>query len=436
MTSAFSSPLSASRTWPLRGLVLALSLWTGAAAASQTLRLPSVCVASVTPFLDNRPTGRLQRPGTSGRAAPRQLADRALDTATRHLGSRSSRKPTQTSGRSSRSSHLRSSSLQPHKARVALSGQNAVGQAFADHAGQHFVESVPVAQLSLVESERLPIAVAGQMEWCHGHVGAFERALQERPEILQSVRMDAASDVPVDVVNPFVEVPQTQRVITRKGIGEDMGTGLDILAHVMDQSVVVHIGNTPSANFPTALKQALNDGFAHSATASDLPFALASVHVPRLPADEGFIYFHFASQFSKCASFHRKPDAVEHEPRRFLSYLQRSGKLATADPVLRVSDAPNGDEPLVQPERAVLEDRADLHAKLLAAILGFALEHRPGPDDPDLVTATLRAGDSTVWPLRPEHGFKASFRIREVTYSTKQTLRCFIHSLDFSTLSR
>jgi hypothetical protein len=42
-----------------------------------------------------------------------------------------------------------------------------------------------------------------------------------------------------------------------------------------------------------------------------------------------------------------------------------------ADPVLAVGDQPHGDEPLVERDRGVLEDRPDLDAELLLA--GLAL---------------------------------------------------------------
>jgi hypothetical protein len=306
-------------------------------------------------------------------------------------------------------------SLQPHKARVVFSNQDAVGKPLADHGMQHVIESFAVAHFPVVVPECLLIDVARQVEGCHGHVGAFERALEQRPEILQAVRVDAASDVFGDVIDPLVEVSKTQCVITRKGIGEDMRSGSTLSRTFVHERVVIHVGNTFSPHFPAAFQQPLDNCLAHGTTPFDFPFSLAFVHVPGLPADECFIDFDLAGQLSKRARLHCKPDTVKHEPRRFLSYFQCPGQFTRADAILRVSNAPDGDEPLVETKGTVLEDRADLHAELLAAILGLALQERPGPDDPDLVCTTFRTDDFAVWPLSREHGFKARFWIREVT---------------------
>jgi hypothetical protein len=48
------------------------------------------------------------------------------------------------------------------------------------------------------------------------------------------------------------------------------------------------------------------------------------------------------------------------EPRGLLCYADRAMNFVTADPILAIGDHPDSSEPLVQPERAVLKDGADL----------------------------------------------------------------------------
>src|SRR5579859_2595867 len=68
----------------------------------------------------------------------------------------------------------------------------------------------------------------------------------------------------------------------------------------------------------------------------------------------------------------READAMQHEPRRFLSDLEVAGNLVAADAVFAIHDEPDGSKPFVERDRRILEYGAALHAELLVAIFVHA----------------------------------------------------------------
>lgn len=125
--------------------------------------------------------------------------------------------------------------------------------------------------------------------------------------------------------------------------------------------------------------------------------------------------------------FHRQPDTVKHEPCCRLADAKGAVKLQATDAVLAISNGPDGDEPLIETERAIFKDRPYLDGKLLAAVLSLALEHRPGRDNADLLPTALGAGDFAVGPFHREHGLKADLGRREVADGFQQGLGCVVH---------
>ncbi len=69
-------------------------------------------------------------------------------------------------------------SLNPHKPRVALISEHAVGETFADDSGQHSLKPIPVVGLSVVESPSLFDDVAVKMVRSNCYVGSAKRSFQ------------------------------------------------------------------------------------------------------------------------------------------------------------------------------------------------------------------------------------------------------------------
>src|SRR5207247_1775629 len=99
----------------------------------------------------------------------------------------------------------------------------------------------------------------------------------------------------------------------------------------------------------------------------DLGRSFASVHIARLAADEGFICFDRPGHLVDRAGMLRVANAVQHEPRSTLGYFDVTGYLVGTNAVLAVRKQPHSTQPLVQFDRRILEDSANLNRELLAA---------------------------------------------------------------------
>ena len=68
------------------------------------------------------------------------------------------------------------------------------------------------------------------------------------------------------------------------------------------------------ADVSAALQHSHHKSLILAASSSDDALTLRLVHIPRQPADEGLINFHFAGEFSALLALLSKSDSVEHEP--------------------------------------------------------------------------------------------------------------------------
>src|SRR5208337_1328916 len=97
-----------------------------------------------------------------------------------------------------------------------------------------------------------------------------------------------------------------------------------------------------------ALHHAHDYGLIFAASSGDDALTLRLVHVARFSADEALIDFDFAREFAAMLSLLSKADAMQHEPRGFLSHPKRFRNFATANTVLAVEYQPHCRKPLIQ----------------------------------------------------------------------------------------
>ena len=88
--------------------------------------------------------------------------------------------------------------------------EDLVGNATADDAFDGILEPPAVVVFAFVESERLLIEVAKQIERFNRDVGALDGAFQETPEVLAPVGMDFAVHVGFGVVDHVVGVVRAE----------------------------------------------------------------------------------------------------------------------------------------------------------------------------------------------------------------------------------
>ena len=118
---------------------------------------------------------------------------------------------------------------------------------------------------------------------------------------------------------------------------------------------------------------------------------LRLVHVPGLAADVRLA--HFRLRHPSCRTLrrlHREPDARQHEPRGLLGHADGAVQFVAGNAVL-VHQQPHSGKPLVEAERAILEDRPGLDGELFPARL--ALPQSPRGDQRRVRTAALGARD-------------------------------------------
>jgi hypothetical protein len=300
---------------------------------------------------------------------------------------------------------------------IRLPRQLLIGQASASDGGQDFREAIPVIALAFVVAERLLIQIAEQMEGLDADVGSFQAALQQRPEILDPVRVDVAVNVLFRVVHELVNVVRIEAGIGRQFIGEDFRARFDICAHFLLQGLALAIRHMLDAHFAgLAIQQAHDQFFARAASASDLRF-LVLMHEARESADESLVRFDWTApaEFREGAALHREADAVKHEPSGFLADFQIASQFARTDSVLAITDQPNSRKPFCQRQRRVLEDRSNLHAKLTAGMFLAALPAPLVGEIMDLSAVANGASYDAIRPTARDHVRDAAILIGIVT---------------------
>ncbi len=171
--------------------------------------------------------------------------------------------------------------------------------------------------------------------------------------------------------------------------------------------------NAAQPSWAGPLQNAEYGSLAGGAGADDHPFAAVRMHILREAADEGFVGFGFSIHFFDGAELHGEPDAVVHVPSRLLGDAERPRHFIGADAVLAVGDHPNGDEPLIERQRAILKDRPDLRRELLAGVLFLALPKAARRDVANVRAATGRARNA-VRPAKLDHVLKGYVRVCKV----------------------
>jgi hypothetical protein len=128
---------------------------------------------------------------------------------------------------------------------LSLPGQLLIGQASASDRRKNFREATTVAivMLALVISERLLIEIAEQMERLDADVGSFQAALQQRPEILDAIRVNIAANVLFGMIHKLMNVILVESGIRRQFISEYFGPRFNVRAHFLLQRMALAVGD-------------------------------------------------------------------------------------------------------------------------------------------------------------------------------------------------
>src|SRR5579863_1378971 len=308
-------------------------------------------------------------------------------------------------------------------------------QSLPDDLAHRHVEAFAVSQrlsveiLPIVETEHLLIDVGLQVRGIDTHVSSLQSALEQTPEILHTVRMNSAFNVAFQVIDDLMrEGAGRQALIPVVLIGVQRGPHLHIRHDIRMKFVVFARRGNSGLYTAFTLQQSEHDGFTPVAILHRLHLALAaSMHVCSLAANIGFVGLDFITQLRGLIVAQCKPDAMENEPSRFLADSSRPVKLVGTRTVFAISQHPHGHEPLVERNRGILEDGANLDAELSFGMPRLALPNTTCGDVGGIGTATRRTDHRTVRPA-PRHKIgNAVVRVRKVDDCILKGLRFACH---------
>src|ERR1022692_464178 len=238
------------------------------------------------------------------------------------------------------------------------------------------------------------------MERLDADVSPVECPLQETPEVFHRVGVYVTVNVFNGMIDYGVLIFSLKPFVRFQFIAEDSGTGFNLFVDVFVKFFLPAIVNHEGPNLPAALDHAHHDGLVFSASTSDALFAFRLVHVARLAADEGFVYFNLTAQLTAALfALLSKPDAVEQKPCGLLGDTERPRDFATADTVLCVLKHPHCRKPLVQTDGGIFHDGADLDGELAARVPNAALPAKLVGKEPDR-SATAARADHAILPFR------------------------------------
>jgi len=286
---------------------------------------------------------------------------------------------------------------------------------------------------AIVIAEYLFVQIPEQVERFHVHVSSLEAALEQTPEVFESVGVNLSINVGLSMVYDLVlESLVLESLIGHERIGIDGAACLDVGANLGLQVMLPASGNDVRANLATTLQNAHDSGFSLDATVCDFLAALVGVHEASRATNKGFVYFNFlaaAAQPHSVLRMQSKANAVHHKPSGLLGDSQSAGHFVGTDAVLSVHDEPNGNHPLVHAERRVLKNSAYLDGELLLATLAEPLTARR--DKRVFSTLAAWASDRAIWPAQLHGIVKRALRVREESDCFLQCLgklECVCHA--------
>jgi hypothetical protein len=318
---------------------------------------------------------------------------------------------------------------------VELAGYLLVGETATDHLAHDLLEAVRIVfVLAVVEAKGLLVKVTKEMEGFNAHIGSAQAALQEAPEVFESVGVNLPVYIRYRMVDDLMSVLGLESVIRFQVVAVKCCTRFDVLPNFSLKCFLLSVINYSCADVAAALKNPHHGDFILWAATGYASLSLRKVHVAGLATDEGFIHLNFPAHLHEGASLHGVSDSMEHEPCGLLSDAQIAGDLVAADSVLAVYDEPDGGHPLVHSEGAILEDGPNLHGELLLA--GVAVPDAASRDEGVPIRAASWASDLAIGPAQLDRIGEAAVSIREVGDCLLQGFGFFggvhVHSLSTS----
>jgi len=148
---------------------------------------------------------------------------------------------------------------------ILLCGKFRIRQPLPNNLLAQQTETIPVihriiARSPIVESKSLFIHITEEMKRLYRDVSSAEAALQQRPEILQPLRVYVSLYVTLKMVDYTVNKGVAQSAIPRELICRNRGTGQNVLTYNLLHLLASTLPDDVSLNFSTAFQYSHDGG--------------------------------------------------------------------------------------------------------------------------------------------------------------------------------
>lgn len=258
--------------------------------------------------------------------------------------------------------------------------------------------------LPTIEAEGHFGAVGLQMLRADSMPSSHDAALQERECRFHGVGMRVSLDVNFQTVADCLVALRISQVLCGASVGieiighENVHILADIFADVARKCAGLNICRMEKAEFSAALSDSDNNLFFSRVR----PTALTVAYT----ANVGFVHFHRAVQHGAVNLAHGGANPVAEIPGGLVTHSERALNLASGHSLFRFAEQERGNEPFVQRQVRIIEDRASGYSELVVTVLaveelfvGFEFYH-----------VRLAAGAPRAFgPAQPDKQFAASF---------------------------
>jgi hypothetical protein len=220
------------------------------------------------------------------------------------------------------------------------------------------------------------------------------------------------------VVDDFVSETVFQIVVAGELIGMNFGSRLNHLAHDLFGKILFAVRNHGGLDLPATLQQSHDNSLSmvsalHPALTAQA-LSLGAVHVASFAADESLVYFDgcsTATELGEASSLQSEAQPMEHKPCGLLSDAKSAAYFIARHSVAAVYEHPQGGEPLVQSDRRILKNGAELYRELLVALLAL-----PALLAFEIIVLLVfaRGAFDAFGPAKRGYGVDADLLVREV----------------------
>lgn len=299
-------------------------------------------------------------------------------------------------------------------------GQLRIGQPMSYEVAHPIYEAVHVVHVAVIVTERLLIHVAEVMEGSTlTYVPWSERSEGSRSS--QGSRVNFAFHVCRNVIHERVNKFGVHAPLRTEFMGVNRRSRLHVLADNRLHRPLRPVLNDRCANRSAPFQHPEHNGLSTLVPVLALDLALpALVHVLDATADERLINLNRRSSIAASTKFvegivlHRGADAIQHEPRRLLRHAKSAVKFPRRNTILAVQQHPDRWQPLLQRDRRVLKDRADLEGEARFGVRGVALPNPVFGEIANLLGITDRTFHFAVRPAQRNHEIVTMLIVRKV----------------------